>query len=314
MVIFSHRTALRIYFSNPALGALPRSVQPLEKRLNKREIDSLRYQFELPTCIEVAVGKASLRGWATPSLTYHTVPASCMGQSFVLLDGCGIVSPELCFLQMAAELDLLDLVLLGFRLCGDYRPSDLRFRTGNLPLTSPEALKEYVESHPGCKGSKRARQALRYVIAGSNSTMESRLTIALIFPRRWGGYGLSFPQLNIGIFGTSRTGDLCWMNKRLVVEYDSRMHHETPFAQERDSIRRTEIGLRDFGVITVTRAQVEDPTLFDEVAVYIAHTLGERVETKSQSCMPCRKQLMNRLFHCFNEEELFMGKANDVCA
>ena len=308
MIIFSHRTALRVYFSNPALGALPRVRLETKKRVTKKEIDPLREEIALPICADVVVGKASLRGWATPSLSYHAVPEACKEDSFVTLGEYGLASPELCFLQMASQLDLIDLVLLGFRLCGDYRPSELRFRTGDLPLTSPKALSKYVEDHPGCKGVKRARQALRYVLAGSNSTMESRLTIALIFPPRWGGYGFSFPELNAAIAGTERKGDLCWLDKRLVVEYDSRLHHETSFAQERDSVRRAELGFCGFGVITVTRAQVEDPLLFDTVASCIARALGERTRSKSHSCLPCRKQLKYRLFHCFNEEELFVGE------
>ena len=303
-IVYSHQTALSIYFENPSLGLLPRVAVPVDGHVRRKQVEFMANR----ACVDVLVKKASLRGAQAGSLVCHILPAQCPEESFIPWEGYALACPELCFVQMAASLDLINLVLLGYRLCGDYRPSELRFRTGNLPLTTPEKLSAYVEKCAGCKGAKKARRALRFVLADSNSTMETRLTMALILPRRWGGYGLSRPTLNEEIFGTSRTGDLCWLDKGVVVEYDSASHHAEPFAQERDSARRAEIGLRDVRVITVSRMQVADPRLFDQVARYIAKSLGESMESRSPSCEPCRAQLLDRLFHHFDEGKMFCGK------
>ena len=307
-VTLSHRTALGVYFDNPRLGLLSRRALSVSKYVGMREASTLPDQVLMRESIDILVGCAALRGPVSTVLHYHVLPSGCPEDSFIELGDYALVSPELCYLQLAAELDVVDLVLLGFRLCGDYRSSEQRFAVGNLPLTTPERLLSYIERCSGCKGAKKARCALKYVIAGSNSTMESRLTIALIFPRKWGGYGLLRPMLNEEVPGTERCGDLCWPDKHVIVEYDSLEHHADPSAQERDSARRAQIGLQGYLVITVSRLQVSDPRLFDETARYIARELGCRTSSRSRNCSDNRKKLLRRLFREFNETELFTGR------
>jgi len=124
--------------------------------------------------------------------------------------GSGLVvsSPELCFLQMASVLSFIDLVSLGYELCGSYRlikekttgQEELNkgFRN-DLALTSVAKLNSYAMKAVNLKGCKNARRALIFIIDGSASPMETILTMLLTLPYRFGGFGLPYPLLNFGI-------------------------------------------------------------------------------------------------------------------
>jgi hypothetical protein len=94
---------------------------------------------------------------------------------------------------MAGKLPLVELTLLGFELCGNYRmlPDDTRSEAASdgsqrppeqdfrkaKPFTSVAKLGTYVARMPGVKGHKRAVQALRHITDNSASPMESILEL-----------------------------------------------------------------------------------------------------------------------------------------
>ena len=112
-------------------------------------------------------------------------------------EGFLMSTPEFCFLQMAGCLSLVQLIQLGFELCGTYAlvggaPAVRRA----APLTTKVKLAAFVEQSSGARGCKKAARAVRYVQDGAASPMETMLAMMLCLPYGLGGYGLEKPLIN----------------------------------------------------------------------------------------------------------------------
>ena len=206
--------------------------------------------------------------------------------------GLAVTSPELCFLQMASELPLVGLVALGYELCGGYRldpesAKDKGFRI-DRPLASVESLSSYVARTSGSKGNKNALKALRFIMDGSASPMETILAILLVFPHRLGGYGFPKPLLNHRIDASASvrkaTGksnyyycDLYWPDEKVDVEYDSDVYHTGSNRIAQDAIRRNALSSMGITVVTVSRRQVVDTLKLRELAEELSKLLGRRL-------------------------------------
>lgn len=70
-----------------------------------------------------------------------------------------VSSPEFCYLQMASVLSRLDLLLLGYSICGTYHPAWIQKGfVQRRALTDVERLRRYLENVlPGTFGVKKAR-------------------------------------------------------------------------------------------------------------------------------------------------------------
>mgnify|MGYP000960992017 FL=1 len=136
-------------------------------------------------------------------------------------------SPELCFVQMASELSLPALIRLGFELCGTYGvatvgKADFRFER---PFTTPARLARFLDKAANMPGTVKARKALKHLVAGSASPMETTLAMLLCLPLRMGGYALPQPCMNHAVNprGRSRLAvddkcyycDLIWPNANI---------------------------------------------------------------------------------------------------
>lgn len=197
-----------------------------------------------------------------------------------------IASPPLCFVQMAALLDVGRLALLGLELCGGYAldPCDPKGFRRRDPLARREELLAATERCRGVRGVKRARRALAFVADGSASPMESAVVALLCAPRAIGGYGLPLPLLNHRIDLSGDSGamsgsaffscDLFWPDGGVAVEYDSDMFHTGSERIARDSERRNALSYLGISVVTVTRRQVMSAVGCDRIAHLLEKHLG----------------------------------------
>jgi len=245
----------------------------------------------------------------------HVCSLDLPAGSFVELGGgLWVCSPELVFLQMASSLSLIELILLGFELCGTYSllpheeeqghasprmddldVSDPRRRGFNNrpPLTSVERIKAFLARTPGMKGGVKAARALRYVIDGSASPMESKLAMLLTLPYGLGGFGFPQPALNHRIVPTryDRRGagqrhyvcDLYWPERGVAVEYDSDLAHATSERLAADAVRRNALALLGVTSYTVGRKQINDAREMNRIAFILARALGRRLRPPKKS-------------------------------
>ncbi len=148
--------------------------------------------------------------------------AALRGSELTTLDGLTITTPEQTFLDLARELSLVDLVVLG----------DSLVRLGR---TTPDALLRMARQQHG-RGAKLARRAAGYVRSGVDSPMESRLRMLIVLA------GLPEPVVDFHLLDERgrvvMRFDLSYPELKLLVEYDGRQHAEDDAQWNRDVERR----------------------------------------------------------------------------
>lgn len=205
--------------------------------------------------------------------------------------GIGVVSPEICLIQIA-ERGMLPFLKAAYELCGTYRIAritDLDTRGAvyqQEPLTNPAQIAKTLSANSQLAGSVAARSALKYLEAGSGSPRETALALLLGLPRVHGGYGFKVPKLNypikvssVGrrICGKSRLVlDLYWPEAKLCLEYDSEEFHSTRERHSADAQRRNVLQSMGIRVIEVTAGQLGSVTKTDALALNVAKALGKR--------------------------------------
>jgi hypothetical protein len=149
------------------------------------------------------------------------------------LRGLPLTGPERTFLDLAATLDLVDLVVLGDSLVKARR-------------TTPEALVSEARAHRGPRAAL-ARRAAALVRAGVDSPMETRLRLLVVLA------GLPEPVVNHVVRdeegGWTYRFDLSWPDLKVVLEYDGRQHSESSTQWVRDVRRREDLDRRGWRLV-----------------------------------------------------------------
>lgn len=222
----------------------------------------------------------------------HVASSTFPSGSFLRVDhGIYVSSPELCFLQLANAVSFLDLVRMGYTLCGSFAispdfPSGLCSR---IPLTSSTSIKEFAQLNAGSRGCRKAQKAISLVCDNAASPREAELAMKLTLPYRYGGFGIAQPQLNakvdVGRAGSALTGnayyvaDLFWQEKRVIVEYDSDLHLTAEQAAH-DAAKRRSLEASGFKVITVTKLQLSNVIEMKRTARGLSRLLGSRIRPR----------------------------------
>ena len=155
-----------------------------------------------------------------------------------------LTSPARLFLDLAAELDLVELVVLG----------DWMLRERMISLA---ALTAYCAA-ANVPQAAHAVRAASYVREAVESPMESRLRMLLVLA------GLPEPRINLEIRDDMGIVvmrlDLSYPGVKVAVEYDGRQHADSARQWERDVERRNDLTARGWLLITVTsRGIYRDP-------------------------------------------------------
>ena len=217
-----------------------------------------------------------------------TVPDELSSLFLEVEPGLCLTSPELTFLMAAQQRDLVDLVLLGYELCGCYALGvDLGHSLeARHPLTCVNDIRRLAGEIGRLKGVASARRALGFVLDGSGSPRETALVMLLCLPKRFGGFGLPTPRLNYSIevgpdasslWGRKNAFDLVWEDAKVVIEYDGGDGHTSFEQTERDSMRRNALLIDGYAVYTLTKRQVRNVEGFYSLVKSIAKKLGFRL-------------------------------------
>ena len=162
------------------------------------EFDHSQWGMVAPIEVVVADFEARRRVAGTIQRVWHA-PGS--GAFYKIAKGVYVSSPEALFAQMATRLSQVDLVLLGYELCGAYslaRQTERGF-VDRAPLATVDSLSRFIDRIPSEYGMKKARRALRFVANGSASPMETNVAMLLCLPTVVGGFGFELPQMNYRI-------------------------------------------------------------------------------------------------------------------
>lgn len=191
---------------------------------------------------------------------------------FRLAPGILICSPGFCLQQLCAGASVPRAVAAAMEVCGGYALSAAAPRGFHErpPLETPEALARRF-AHEHGYGARRVREALELAVPGSRSPMETVVALFFTLPVELGGCGLPAPLLNVRIeipgdlaaaLGRPYlVADMCWPDRRVILEYDSYIWHLPPAAFDGTQSRNE--GLRDEGwmVRSVTSGILADDRL-----------------------------------------------------
>lgn len=187
-------------------------------------------------------------------------------------------SPEDCFVQTSSELDLIELIVLGFEFCGSYAlsPGSTFGFVRREPHSTVPKLLAAVENAAGRRGAKQARRSLKYIMPNSASPGETGMAMLLSMPHLLGGFKLEGSQLNVrldlGKRARSMFGkryfvfDMCWPEQRLAVEYDSDLFNTGSEPIANDSKRRNALLFMGYTEVTITRKQIYNFSELDKAA------------------------------------------------
>ena len=210
-----------------------------------------------------------------------------------------VVSPEVLFLEMAAQLSGIELVKLGYELCGVYSLPMSQPNYAGTPrgysrrkaLTSVARLTAHVASQNKNRSVKKARWALRYVLDGSASPRETELSMLMVLPRKLGGYGLQKPEIRhefvtssevlLFLSGKSTAFDLYWPDVGLLLRYGDQTYTGNDDNQKRNCYLSSldVVGSR---VLRVTNRDIRHAESLDEVADAVARCHGRHLRNDLQ--------------------------------
>lgn len=195
-------------------------------------------------------------------------------------NGKMVASPELLFIELANQLSIHRLILLGLQLCS-FPPGE-----PYKAITTKQKLHQFLTKTHGHRGHCRALRAVKYIEDGSASIMESLVYMFLTLPHALGGYGLGDAVFNYEIRLKGRLpphikqrscfADLYYKQAKIAVEYESFAYHSRPQEQGRDAIRSTILNRQGIKVLHLNTIQ-----LYDTYACnYFAHTLATRLRKR----------------------------------
>ncbi|MGP3536185.1 hypothetical protein ACTU3I_15420 [Microbacterium sp. RD1] len=162
------------------------------------------------------------------------------------VDGVRVTTPARTFCDLASVLDLPVLVAVGDRLLA----------RGDATITE---LTHAVLTRTDKRFAPLLRRALELLDERSESPKESELRVLLCEA------GLPAPEVNHVVYDSEGVFvarvDLAYVAQRIAVEYEGD-HHRDPAQWRRDLARRRRLEALGWTYLTVTQADLTDPTAF----------------------------------------------------
>lgn len=226
---------------------------------------------------------------------------------FRLSDDVLMASPGLVLAQMATSTPLPELAAVVMEMCGRYgrvRWSSRGF-LDRKPLTTPQNLREYLCSLPGHLCIQRAERATQFALVGSRSPLETSFALMVSLPEELGGCGFARPRLNHRIDPSPQLAalcdqgwyeaDLCWPERRVICEVNSRQEHLTPNAQDHDAAKTGALEAMGWRVHSVTVGLLKSPTSREALFGQMTSSLGCPPPSDRPEDVRRRGELMRRL-------------------
>ncbi len=257
-------------------------------------------------CLHVLVGNRAKRTSSKSVVCHVRSTRLPWGALRSLGGGRFIVSPELCFYELAPLLPFSKLVEVGYLLCGKYCLNDgLACGDRREPLTTKRKLESFASRMTDARGKVVVHKALQFVSENSASPRETKLAILLSFPVRLGGYGFDLPVMNYRIdfspeeqlvFGRPYVVlDLYWPQFHFGIEYDGALSHAGERQSSRDRRKASELAYRGITVFNVDKDQVKSVQTIYALALKAARMMNVRVRVPTQKQWDAKQELFNSL-------------------
>lgn len=199
-----------------------------------------------------------------------------------------ITGPELTFCDLAAsgEYDVIDLIEIGYELCGTYLIRDCwdGYIANSIRATTREKIERVIADLAQQRGAARARSAIEHVENGSNSPMETVLAMLLSLPKSLGGQNLGPIRLNHPVATAQGVKyiDVAFPAAKLGLEYKGREAHSLE-ESSRDDRRQNTLSGAGWSILSVRYEDLIRENLYANLLHEITRLLGVRVRTRSDS-------------------------------
>lgn len=242
-------------------------------------------------------------------LESHLVEGKLPKHSFVRARGGVLVaSPEATFVQLASQLTLPQLLLVGMELCGTYAmdgSGDDGTGFSQRPrLITVARLAQYVHWCHGRSGIELARQAVGLLMENSGSPRESITVLSLTMPTTRRGLGLPKPRLNRHTHvtrrdrkGTSQSQyyyDFYWEKSKVVGkekirltsrvdgEYDSDEYHSGTMKLYDDARRGNSVQYMGTAHVVITDYDLRSARRLIRIARQISRQIWHRLPSNER--------------------------------
>ncbi len=308
-VLISHDSALEYWRAvPPQVDSSTRVTAPLSvaeystTAADLAVFDSVDYGISR-TPLHVLGGK-DVRRSSAANVKPHTCALASLSGSLVraIASEVYVSTPEFTFAQMARGLGEVGAAVLGFELCGDYAhfSAPVSGFYDRPALTSTTRIADAFAQLKGFYGLSVAQRALKLVIDGARSPMETVLACMLSFPARLGGFSFEAPRLNYEVSldetasrlaGLNRCLiDVAWPNQRVGLEYNGAAFHQDA---ERDRRRAEALRSMGWSIFTVDAAKITSYRELTKVVSLLEGTVPHRVDGRAPAS--AAKVLLDRL-------------------
>ena len=211
------------------------------------------------------------------------------GSIFSIGRGLYITSPEICYLQMAPRLGVIDSAKLAMELCGPYSTivAPGSWYLERPALTSKDALSSYlVKSGLGSVNS-HARRALVFAADDIESPMEGAMKLFVNLPYRYGCPGFPEGEINHEVPLTPEESrmldkgklrcDEFWGFKKRALEYKGELSHSGEPNLRKDTARENILRSKGITVINATYDSLSTEKGFEALCLALSKGLGKRL-------------------------------------
>lgn len=316
MIILSHTTALHClrHLGAEAVALLPRLDLSLLAEPFDSPAQAVQRYLEFSTRRNIPIvplhvlKRRGSHAQNSDLVLIHTAFADAPHPLIALGDGVYCVAPELLIRQLSSWGNVYELAYLAYELCGIYA------HPGNEQILIPQRksfttkaqLAEFLSAQPSFPKSKTVERVVQLVHDRSASPMETASAMLLGFPCRLGGLGFPDFEMNKEIVvprqlvdqigRKAAIVDLCWLEKKVVLEYDSSMWHSGPEQIAKDARKRTALTRLGYKVVTLTGGQAAQSADVTRVADALAKELGHRIQPRCQDYQAKRRALERTIF------------------
>ena len=247
----------------------------------------------------------------------HVIRSKLPSRSFWLVEeGIFVASPELCLLQLAESLSLIDTIKAAMSFCGIYRlVGDTTSKSifDRKPIMTVDSGLAFLDSVGLVPGAVNMRRALQYTLPNSGSPMETRMVLPFYLPKALGGFGLPRPVMNKPIYldesareiaGVPQwqelfAGDAAWTNKatkrETVFEYQSKENHDNEASYGSDYARQLALESMGHRVHFVTNTQLNSLSQMEELARCIVRETGIKYDLDAPMTTERRRKLLDEV-------------------
>lgn len=184
--------------------------------------------------------------------------------------------PELAYMQVANTYHDVHLIYLGMQLVSAY--------SDKTPICTIKAIEDCATNLKRHHGRKTVLRLTPYLCEGSRSPMETITYMLLSLPVHLGGRGFRKLQLNYPIWSEKHQrgfyADLCWPEKKLIIEYQS-AYHKDLFQAKADQERRAILESEGYKVVEVWARDIYDVERFEDLVLHLQKLTNKRIRYRS---------------------------------